>query len=190
MQIASQSDDFPSDPRLWNTNHIGRYLISNGEDLPGNIKFGEQAYLRLRRRSLPFLDSDYPVLADNVMKGIIPGSSAGGEQPKFTALCKNRSSQIIVKFSPRGENTIARRLRDILITEHHAAEVIRHHKLRAAETRLLDMEGRLFLEMQRFDRVGEFGRLSMISLKSIDSEYTGYVFYGVCSKKWWRGYAV
>ncbi|MDO9263381.1 MAG: ArsR family transcriptional regulator, partial [Desulfosalsimonadaceae bacterium] len=25
-EMASQSDDFPSDPRRWNTNHIGRYL--------------------------------------------------------------------------------------------------------------------------------------------------------------------
>ena len=172
-EIASQSGDFPSDPRLWNTNHIGRYLISNGDDLSGNFKFGEQAYLRLRRRPIPVSDSDYPILADNVMKGVIPGSSAGGEQPKFTAFYRNRSAHVIVKFSPRGENDVARRWRDILITEHHAAEAIHHQKLPAAETRLLDMDGRLFLEAQRFDRVGEFGRLSMISLKSIDSEYTG-----------------
>jgi hypothetical protein len=35
------------------------------------------------------------------------------------------------------------------------------------------MEGRLFLESQRFDRAGEFGRMPMLSLQSIDAEFTG-----------------
>ena len=37
-EMASHSDDFPSDPRHWNTNHIGRYLVSNGDDLPGQLQ--------------------------------------------------------------------------------------------------------------------------------------------------------
>lgn len=49
--LASQSADFPPDPRHWNTNHIGRYLISNGDDLPGNFKFGEQALSRVRKEA-------------------------------------------------------------------------------------------------------------------------------------------
>lgn len=173
LEMASRSDVFPPDPRLWNSNHIGRYLISNGDDLPGNFKLGDQEYLRLRKKPLPVSDKDYPVLADSVMNGVIPGSSAGGEQPKFTAFLESCSSHVIVKFSPRGDNDVARRWRDILITEHHAAQICHHHQLPAAQTRLLDMDGRLFLEARRFDRAGEFGRLPMISLKAIDSEYTG-----------------
>lgn len=92
QEMASQSDDFPNDPRHWNTNHIGRYLISNGDDLPGNFKFGEQALLRVRCKPVIVSDEDYPELADSVMSGSIPGSSAGGEQPKFTAFNGNRSS--------------------------------------------------------------------------------------------------
>ncbi len=171
--MAAQSDDFPTDPRRWNTNHIGRYLVSNGDDLSGNCKFGEQALLRVRRKPAIVSDNDYPELANNVMSGIIPSSSAGGEQPKFTAFSSNSSSHVIVKFSPQGDNEIARRWRDILITEYHATEAIHNKDFPAAETRLFEMDGRLFLESQRFDRSGEYGRMSMTSLQSIDAEFTG-----------------
>lgn len=171
--LSSQSSDFPSDPRNWNTNHIGRYLISNGDDLAGNFKFGEQALSRVRRRPVLTTEEEYPALADSVMSGVIPGSSAGGEQPKFTTFCGTRSAHVIVKFSPKGNSDVARRWRDILITEYHATEAIHSEDFSAAETRLIEMDGRLFLESLRFDRAGEFGRMPMLSLQSIDAEFTG-----------------
>ncbi|NOY58195.1 MAG: type II toxin-antitoxin system HipA family toxin YjjJ [Calditrichaeota bacterium] len=171
--MASKSDDFPTDPRRWNANHIGRYLISNGDDLPGNFKFGEQAVLRVRRKPVITTEKDYPELAESVMNGIIPGSSAGGEQPKFTAFCGDRSAHVIVKFTPKGDNEVARRWRDVLITEYHATEAIHHFNFPAAETKLLEIDGRLFLESQRFDRTGEYGRMPMISLQLVDAEFTG-----------------
>jgi hypothetical protein len=173
QEMSSQSDDFPTDPKHWNTNQIGRYLISNGDDLPGNFKFGEQALLRVRYKPIIISDEDYPALADSVMSGNIPGSSAGGEQPKFTAFNGNRSSHVIVKFSPQGNNDLAKRWRDILITEYHAAKIIHKQAFPTAETRLVEMEKRLFLETQRFDRSGEYGRRPMMSLQSVDAEFTG-----------------
>lgn len=172
-EMSTQNNDFPSDPRNWHTKHIGRYLISNGDDLPGNFKFGEQALLRVRRKPAVVTEQHYPALANSVMSGVIPGSSAGGEQPKFTAFSGNRLAHVIVKFSPLGDNEVARRWRDILITEYHAAEAIHDKNFPAAETRLIEMEGRIFLESQRFDRRGEYGRMSMVSLQSIDAEFTG-----------------
>jgi hypothetical protein len=172
-EMASQSDDFPPDPRHWSTDHIGRYLVSNGDDLSGNFKFGQQAHLRVRRKPVVSTAEDYPALADGVMRGVIPGSSAGGEQPKFTAFCGDRSAHVIVKFSPRGNDAIARRWRDILITEYHAAEAIHNKSFPAAETNIIEMDDRLFLESQRFDRAGEHGRMPMISLQSVDAEFTG-----------------
>jgi len=171
--LASQSSDFPPDPRHWNANHIGRYLISNGDDLPGNLKFGEQALSRVRRKPVVTTEKDYPALADSVMSGVIPGSSAGGEQPKFTTFCDNRSAHVIVKFSPVGDSDVAQRWRDILITEYHATEALHSYDCPAAETKLIELDGRLFLESQRFDRSGEFGRMPMLSLQSIDAEFTG-----------------
>ena len=172
-EMAAQSPDFPNDPRQWNVDHIGRYLVSNGDDLPGNFKLGEQAHLRVRRKPRGVTTDEYPQLADDVIHGILPGSSAGGEQPKFTAFCSERMSHVIVKFSPTGNGVIARRWRDILIAEYHAAQALHHVSWPAAETTLIEAGGRLFLESQRFDRSGEYGRMSMISLQSVDSEFTG-----------------
>ncbi|MDQ6998825.1 MAG: hypothetical protein Q9M17_08920 [Mariprofundus sp.] len=42
-----------------------------------------------------------------------------------------------------------------------------------AETRLIEMDNRLFLESQRFDRSGAYGRMSMLSLQSVDAEFAG-----------------
>ncbi|NQT93464.1 MAG: type II toxin-antitoxin system HipA family toxin YjjJ [Lentisphaerae bacterium] len=172
-EMATRSDDFPNDPRNWTMDHIGRYLVSNGDDLPGNFKFGEQAHLRVRRRPAAVTPDEYPELAESIMSGIIPGSSAGGEQPKFTAFCGERLAHVIVKFSPRGADPVASRWRDILITEFHATEAIHAKNFPAAETRLIERGGRLFLESKRFDRSGEYGRMPMISLRYVDAEFTG-----------------
>ncbi len=172
-EMASQSDEFPSDPRFWTDDHIGRYLVSNGDDLPGNFKFGAQAHLRVRRKPTAVTPDDYPELAENVMSGIIPGSSAGGEQPKFTAFCGDRSAHVIVKFSPKSGEPMAERWRDILITEFHATEAIHAAEYPAAETRLIERGDRLFLESRRFDRSGEYGRMPMVSLQYVDAAFSG-----------------
>ncbi|MCU7959475.1 MAG: HipA domain-containing protein [gamma proteobacterium symbiont of Bathyaustriella thionipta] len=130
---------------------------------------------RFRRRHRPVSTTreEYPKLANAAMEGEAGGSSAGGEHPKFTAYSHERSAHVIVKFSPRGDNDVTRRWRDILITEYHASHVLNEHGLSAAETDLFEEDGRLFLESIRFDRSGEFGRSSMISLQSIDAEFLG-----------------
>jgi len=172
-ELTVQSDDYPADLGRWNSEHIGRYLVSNGDDLPGNFKFGQQAHLRVRRKPIISTANDYPNLAREVMSGTIPGSSAGGEQPKFTTFCGEKQAHVIVKFSPQGDSAIAQRWRDILITEYHATEAIHSLDFPAAETRLIEMDNRLFLESQRFDRSGEYGRMSMLSLQSVDAEFAG-----------------
>lgn len=171
-KMAEQSN-FPTDPKLWSVDHIGQYLVSNGDDLPGNLKFGAPAHLRIRRKPIAHTPDDYPRLADNAIDGAIPGSSAGGEQPKFTAFCQDCASHVIVKFSPRGSDATASRWRDLLITEFHATEAIDAGNFPAAETRLIERDDRLFLESRRFDRTGEYGRLSMISLQYVDAEFSG-----------------
>ncbi|MDO9582315.1 MAG: type II toxin-antitoxin system HipA family toxin YjjJ [Desulfomicrobium sp.] len=172
-ELHARFPEFPSDPKWWTTDHIGRFLISNGDDLPGNFKIGEQALLRVRRNPVPVEDAEYPRMAEKAMHGEVPGSSAGGEQPKFTAFSAKSTSHVIVKFSPPGDTEISRRWRDILITEHHAAMALRSQGIPAAVTRLLEARERLFLESQRFDRSGQHGRMSMISLASIDAEFVG-----------------
>lgn len=172
--MASLSDTFPRNPDRWTAEHIGKFLMINGDDLHGNILLGEPLRLRIPRKTILYSREDYPQLAQDAIAGEIPGSSAGGEQPKFAVFCKECSSHVIVKFSPAENNEISERWRDILITEYHAAKTLRRHGFPAADVELLEIDRQLFLESSRFDRHGEYGRSSMISLRSIDSEFVGF----------------
>lgn len=88
--------------------------------------------------------------------------------------CADINAHVIVKFSPKGDESNARRWKDVLITEHCANEVINQSKaVIAAKTTLLEYGDRLFLKSVRFDRQGEHGKRSMLSLLVIDAEFVG-----------------
>ena len=171
--LAERSTEFPNDPARWNSNHMGRYLLSNGDDLPGDFLFGEAGSLRVRRAPIAYTRDDYPAVADAVMSGELAGSSAGGEQPKFTVYSQEKSTYVLVKFSPIGDDAEARRWRDVLLTEYHALQALHAHSIPAADAELVEMGGRLFLESERFDRIGQHGRASMISMQMVDAEFVG-----------------
>lgn len=171
--LNAQSDIFPPDPRDWNQEQIGRYLIANGDDLPGNLKIGRMTLDRVRKPPQKIRREDYPELADKAIAGEVHGSSAGGEQAKFAVFSKERNEHVIVKFSPKGNGELSERWRDILVTEYMASEVLHAHKMPAAELHIFEKGDRLFLESLRFDRRGEYGRLPLISMHAIDSEFAG-----------------
>nr|WP_319394661.1 hypothetical protein [uncultured Desulfobacter sp.] len=77
-KMATPLEEFPSDPRQWTNTHIGKYLISNGDDLPGNFILGEQSILRLARKPYGITGKLYPKVAEDVLKGEIPGSEVVG----------------------------------------------------------------------------------------------------------------
>ena len=168
-----QSDIFPPDPRDWNQEQIGRYLVANGDDLPGNLKIGRMGLDRVRRPPQKSRHEDYPELADKAVEGKVHGSSAGGEQAKFATYSRERGAHVIVKFSPKGNGELATRWRDILATEHIASEVLHEYDIPAAELDIFEISDRLFLESLRFDRAGEYGRLPLISMQAIDNEFSG-----------------
>jgi hypothetical protein len=171
-QIARQlGAPWPADPRRWNTTQVMTYLMEHGADLPGDLVLGNRALETTTRPPRETPADDYPGLAEQVLSGPVPGSSAGGEQPKFTAF--GPAGHVLVKFSPRGNGPEATRWRDILIAEHYAGEVLREAGLDAADSQLYDLDGRMFLEVVRFDREGTLGRHPMISLASIDAEFSG-----------------
>ena len=173
-QLATKSSGFPPHPHLWSSDQVLRYLLAAGDDLPGNLQCGDRARICIRRKPESADDADYPALADEVMGGYVPSSSAGGEQPKFTIFNRSQQAHVIVKFTPKDDNAVAERWRDILVTEHHAAEILGESQFpSAAKTRLLEADGRLFLESRRFDRHEEYGRLSMVSLQTVDNEFAG-----------------
>jgi hypothetical protein len=163
------------DPRHWSDDDVLRALTLFGDDLPGNLILGEPAFERFhtlaQRASRAESTRDYPQLAEQAMQGTHPGSSAGGEQPKFCTLIAGRA--VLVKFSPAGDSPADQRLRDLLMCEHLALQTLAQAGLPAARTALVREGGRVFLESERFDRTREGGRIGMVSLQVYDAEYVG-----------------
>ena len=163
------------DARDWDADALGRCLLAAGEMLPGNVVLGEGAAARARVWTAEAVQSpqtEYPLLAERTLAGELPGSSAAGEQPKFTAW-REGTGHVLVKFSPAGRNPEAARWRDLLYAEYHALEALRRHGFAAAEARVVEGGGRVFLELRRFDRSGAHGRLPMLSLAAVDAEFAG-----------------
>jgi hypothetical protein len=164
------------DPRRWSDDDALKAMALFGDDLPGNLIVGEQAFERyhsLAQRASRVDDwQDYPALAEAAMQGSLPGSSAGGEQPKFCTIRQGR--HVLVKFSPAGDAAASQRLRDLLVCEHLALQTLGQAGHPAARSQVFLAGGRIFLESERFDRTAE-GRIGMVSLEVYDSEYVGKI---------------
>lgn len=165
----------------WSDSDVLQALNFFGDDLPGNLLVGERSEQVFINQPLPTaLGFDergqaYVALSAKADAGDIAGSSAGGEQPKFTAYVQTEDgpAHVIVKFTARDDNAISERWRDLLLAEHHALEVLRQAGVAAAKTRIVDSEGQRFLEVVRFDRTGALGRAALLSLSALDAEFVG-----------------
>ena len=170
--LAAQ-EGYPSDPRSWSDNLFLRYAVTQGYDTPGNIIVGAKAlnhFLATQASPVRSRHQAYPHEVERIIKGGIPGSSADGEQPKFTAYTDQ--GHVIVKFSPNSSSADAIRWRDLLVAEHHALNALADAGINSADTRLIECGSRMFLESRRFDRIGERGRRPMFSLHAIDAEFS------------------
>lgn len=171
---ARHGADLGLPPRLgdWMDTHALRALIERGDDVVGNLLLGDIVRDRFLHAPLPaqVARSDFPKLAARAESGDVPGSSAGGEQPKFAACVQGR--HVIVKFSAKARNDMTERWRDLLVAEYHALSVL-HEAGLGALAEVFDIGGRRFLEVERFDRVGERGRRAVHSLESLDAEFVG-----------------
>lgn len=163
----------PANIQSWSADHAVRWLHEWGVDTVGSFVLGEPAFRRLQEAGQAGVPHDerrsrYPLLAEQVMSLGVPGSSVAGEQPKFlaTRLAAGERRPVLVKFSPRAADPPARRTADLLRCEHHALECLRGAGVAAAASQLVEADGRVFLEVERFDRQGE-GRLGLVSLLSV-----------------------
>jgi len=168
----------------WQEDHALIALVRRGEDTMGNLVVGQESlerYFRMvqatgRAITAEARSESYPRLAREAMEGQPVGSSAGGEQPKFTATIEqdNMVQNVLVKFSPPMGSEEGRRWADLLVCEHHALQITQQAGIAAAQSTVLEADGRLFLEVLRFDRTGLHGRLPIISLRAVDNEFYGY----------------
>jgi len=175
--------DLPARLDDWRDHHVLSYLIRAGYDCPGNLIIGEQAYAAFARRQLEdatLIDERdrqvrYGQLADSILTGAAPGSSAGGEQPKFTAMLRRppQGCSVLVKFSPSLGTPAGERWADLLACEHLAHGVLAAERIPSATSQIIDGPSRRFLEVERFDRIGLHGRRAIVSLLALDLEYEG-----------------
>lgn len=167
---------FPDDCRLWSGSQTLRSLLAHGHEGIGNLLLGDYAkdlFLRMQE-PLPVEPHHFPKLAEQASSGEAPGSSAGGEQPKFVAYAQTPAGarHAIVKFAT-ANNEVGQRWSDLLLAEHLALGTLRDHRQPAALTCLVDTGGQRFLVAERFDRVGLRGRIAMVSLEVMDAEFVG-----------------
>jgi hypothetical protein len=171
------------DPTRWSDDDLVVVLLLAGEDLPGDLVLGEAAYERLvarvSRPKIALADADlenaYPRLAEEALGDGVPASSAGGEFPKFTAARRTAEGhrEVIVKFSGADDTPAVRRWSDLLVAESVAAAQIATSFGEAAPSRVFQSGGRTFLEVERFDRVGAWGRRPICTLSSIEASLLG-----------------
>lgn len=171
--FATAHGDLRLPPRLtdWSDHHILIAMSRRGEDLPGNLIVGDESFARWQAlRGVAATRNDYPTLANATIAGHPPGSSAGGERPKFGVLVDGR--HMLVKFAARGGATdvVAARWCDLLILEGVALDVVGSRGISAAPTNVLETPSHWFLESERFDRVGVRGRRGVLSLAAIHDD--------------------
>jgi hypothetical protein len=163
----------------WQEEDILIALSRRGEDTIGDLIVGEESLSRYmaasRLQPVVYSPDDYPGLAEKAMAGDPVGSSAGGEQPKFTALTERCGAlkRVLVKFSPLLSTPYGQRWSDLLVCEHIALTVIREMGISSAESIIHQIGNRTFLEVDRFDRAGLFGRTPVNSLSVVDAEFIG-----------------
>lgn len=175
--------NLPKNIMDWSANDCLKYLTQYGCDLIGNLIIGDEAFERYldKQRGAPDVvlrdnrDQDYPRKAIEVMQHGDPGSSAGGEQPKFSALVMvgHELTPVLVKFSPKIESAVSQRQADLLVCEHLSLNVLKKYGHSAAISTLILGGNRVFLETERFDRVRVLGRKGIISLGALDNEFVG-----------------
>jgi AraC-like DNA-binding protein len=168
----------------WSDNHVLQALSAAGSDEPGNLVLGRAALEQYLLTPAPnpiaprLKAATYTQLARGKERQQSNVSSAGGEQSKFTAYAQTAqgAQHTIIKFSPTGTDAIAVRWRDLLRCEHHALRVLQDSSLQTgvqtAQTQLIDAD-RVYLEVQRFDRIGPRGRRGVVSLGAVDDVFVG-----------------
>ena len=171
----AQRFDFPEDIRRWADHHVLRALLADGVDMSGDLLIGEACRARFLHMQAPEQVEDkarrYPELAAQAATGELAGSSAGGEQPKFTAYTAD--GHVIVKFSEAEAGPVSERWRDLLLAEYWALATLRASGFDAAASAIIDSAAQRFLESRRFDRVGATGRVGLHSLTALDLQFTG-----------------
>lgn len=194
----------PTNPLDWSDDDLLHALSLLGSDQPGDLIVGEPAYrahLTHMQQAPPSqpagecrpgvqgnpasdakLTRRYLAQAQAALDHGVAGSSAGGEFPKFTMQhgVGDQTVHVLVKFSGADDAPGTRRWADLLVCEHLALQTLATYlDLPAAQSRILQGDGRTFLEVVRFDRHGAFGRSGVCSWFALNG-----ALFGVAGMPW------
>ncbi len=186
-RACHRSLNVSDNPRDWGDEDLVHVLNHAGADLGGSLILGDPAFEQWQARKLapptPLaargLGAAYADLAQQALSVGVPGPSAGGEFPKFAALREAPNStsitpHVLVKFSGADNSATVRRWSDLLVCEHLALQCLATLPgVQAAGSRIVQHAGRTFLEVERFDRHGLFGRSPLLSLATLDAALLG-----------------
>lgn len=181
--LHKQELQIPEDPRKWSDDDILVALIAKGDDLPGDLVIGDtslsRSYKAVTKAGAWVAEArrmeEYPNRARAIMESE-PGSSAGGEQPKFITKverCDGSVRSAIVKFSLPLDQDHGSRWGDLLLAEFHAHEVLARTTYGNRPAELFDAGDRRFLEIPRFDRSGAEGRFGVVTLEALVASVLG-----------------
>ena len=151
-ELARARPDFPNDPDDWTLAQVLYMAINHVNDPVGAFCIGT-----LKTANFPALINSvekaehYELLATTVGAGLPVGSSAAGEQPKFTTGQRN-GEQFIVKFSPPCGTPFGERWHQLLHLEKRALEKLQANGIASAQTEIVKTAKRTCLESRRFDR--------------------------------------
>lgn len=178
----AESSGLPEDIRLWQEEDV---LLALSQQVPENLGgwlVGEDSYLRWFEtpapEAIPAANKtvSYALLAANALAGDVVGSSAGGEQPKFTCYTQTEGgpAQAMVKFTPAVQNENSRRWADLLYAEAHALHILSLAGIPVSRAKALKgAAGQTFLEVVRFDCIRAQGRRGIVSLEALQAQFAG-----------------
>ena len=174
-----------ANPEEWSDDDVLHVLSNSGSDVSGSLILGDPAFELWQASQLAptqplktrALGRAYVALAEQAIAAGVAGSSAAGDFPKFSALRELAGSatpHVLVKFSGADGSAAVRRWADLLVSEHLALECAATLPgVQSARSRIVLQGGRTFLEVERFDRHGHFGRSRLNSLATIDAALLG-----------------
>ena len=184
-QVEHKALAVSPNPLEWSDDDVLFVMSQRGTDLSGNLIVGDAAceqWLAAKAAAVePLPEADigdgYVALAGHAIAAGVAGSSAAGEFPKFTArrtLAGSATPHVLVKFSGTERSAAVRRWSDLLVCEHLASEhAAALPGVVCARSRVLVHGGRTFLEVERFDRHGAFGRSPLCALDVLNAELIG-----------------
>ncbi len=170
----------------WNDDDVMAAILRDSSVLASHWLIGEQSrldfdeerqfVLRLVNGDRETMRSVYPFHVDRTIKQEAPASSAAGMQPKFSLLIKERQQivELLIKFSPPINTPNGQRWSDLLRAEHLALQTLSYAGIATASSEIVQISGRTFLEVIRFDRAACLGRRGMVSLEAVSNEFVGH----------------